>query len=596
MGGNSVALGNSMERPLLVLVLLKTVLSQDFVSVHLPQLGAIRGSTSTSLWSRTTIYQFQGIPYAKPPSNDLRFKEPVPPDPWEGELDATHFKRQCPQIISEQDMADIKSRMEFEDLEDCLHLNVYTVQIPGKCTKKMPVMFYIHGGSFRQGSAKDFRPNYLLEEDVVLVVIQYRLGPLGFLSLQNDDISGNMGLLDQLLALEWVNKHISSFCGDPDQVTIFGQSSGAAAVSLMIVSPLANEKLFNKAIIQSGSSFCQWAVDYNPVENAKNISRLANCSTEVDSELYACLKNLNVYEILIAHSNFLSNVLDKYEEVITVSGGNHAVIQTAGKKRFLTEDPRKSYALKKYMKIPTMIGVTKDEGSFIVGNVYDFLLDGNITGKEEMLRDMLVESAVKFSGIKDPSGLITDIFTKQFFKEEDLGNFMAMVPGLVDLCGSALLKSCVLKQARQNFKDGNTYLYTFNYRGHLTKFGYGVEVNFPFSGGVAHSDDLIYLFPHKDGNLTQSEMQIAKTVVELWTNFAKNGKPVPATNVNNWPPMVNQDGPYLIIDKVPHIGTSFVDQYTVTIREGLDTDAAAIKHTSLAILFAIVIIQAIELF
>ncbi|KAK9510784.1 hypothetical protein O3M35_005496 [Rhynocoris fuscipes] len=484
-------------------------------------------------------------------------------------------------------MHDLEARTRRgEDVEDCLYLNVYTTQVPGesgKCKTNMAVMFYIHGGSFRVGSAQDFLPNYLLEQDVVLVVIQYRLGPLGFLSLQDENIAGNMGLLDQLLALKWVNRYIKEFCGDPSKVTIFGQSSGAAAVSLMMASPLVTKDLFQRAIIQSGSSLCDWAVDYNPVEHTKSIAKKVNCTSSYNKEIADCLQKSSPYDIIIAHSTFLGEAITREGQAVKgTNGGNHAVIQIAGNNRFITEDPRISFDKGNFLKIPTMVGVTKHEGTFFLGNIYDYILGRETaSGNTRQFEDIFTDVTLKFSGIDDTTGAITDVFKDKFFEQNEMGNFTAMTPGLVDICGVTLLKACTLKQARKNLKyNKNTYLYTMNYMGHLTKFGYGEEVNYPFPGGVAHSDDLIYLFPFSKGNLTESEMVVAKTMVELWTNFAIYGKPVPASGVVEWPPMSNNFGPYLRIDTHNAIRDNFIDEYTITIKEGFSQYIAPVEETN----------------
>ncbi|KAL1124776.1 hypothetical protein AAG570_001397 [Ranatra chinensis] len=506
---------------------------------------------------------------------------PVPAEPLSYVLNASQFARKCPQANTDKELVELMT--STGDIEDCLHLNVYTTQLPGKCNTLHPVMFYIHGGSFRVGSSHDYRPDYLLEKDIVLVVIQYRLGPLGFLSLQNEDISGNMGLLDQLLALKWVNKHIVHFCGNPKQVTIFGQSSGAGAVSLMLASPMTRDAdLFHRAIIQSGSGLCDWALDDHPERHAKIIASLAKCPNSTDEEITTCLRKLTPYQLFIAHADYLVGVLlTEGRAVGGNNGGNHAIVQTVGANKFLVEDPKVSYANGNFLKIPMMIGVTKHEGTFFVGNIYDFILDRlNATNNTDFLTSTFLQAVLKFSGIVDPTGAITDIFETKFFQTEEVGNFTAMIPGLIDICGDTLIKSCTFKTARFNY-DQVTYLYSFNYKGHLTKFGHGEEVNYPFSGGVAHSDDLIYLFPHGNGTLNEDEKIIARTMVELWTNFAIYGDPTPALGVEYWPPMSTYYGPYLRIDKESSVETNFLSEYYVTINEGLNSLEPEINGSNL---------------
>ncbi|KAF6215479.1 hypothetical protein GE061_010233 [Apolygus lucorum] len=550
----------------IVVFFVVVVWSEEYVRVTVPSLGQLKGSLNVSLWTKRTIYQFEGIPYAQPPSGELRFLEPVAAKPWSGELDATKFKRRCPQALLEEDMFEINRTQNIEDLEDCLYLNVFTIQKPTTCSKRFPVMFWIHGGSFRVGSAHGFRPNHLLEQDVVLVTINYRLGPFGFLSLQDDNISGNMGLLDMLMALQWTKEHIDDFCGDSTQITIFGQSSGGSAVSLMLASPLT-QGLFQRAIIQSGGSLCDWTMDHNAANHALEIAREVKCSGS-NQQIYECLKNVTVYDILNAHSTFTATAIAKYHQV-TVNGGNHAVVQVAGKQKFLVEDPKVTFTEGRYHRVPTMVGFTKHEGTLILGNIYDFILNRNLTEGSALINNEYTEAALKFSGIKDPSGAIADVFNEHYFNRSQLGNFTLMVPGLTDICGLLLLKSCIFLQAKKTYKFTDTYVYTFNYQGHITKWGYNQGLTYPFPGGVAHSDDLVYLFPDDKGNLTEREKIMAKTMVELWTNFAISGKPTPATGVKEWPKMNHAHGPYLRIKTHPEVRSNVLDEYDITIKEGL---------------------------
>lgn len=173
---------------------------------------------------------------------------------------------------------------------------------------KSAVMFYVHGGAFESGSSHSSPPNYLLEKDIVLVVPQFRLGPFGFLSTQTEQIPGNAALLDVILALNWTQTFISRFGGDPQRITIFGQSSGAAMISALILSPIVPENLFHRVILQSGSALSTRAFDFHPVVNAKNIAKIAGCSwSEAVNRVNSCLMKLKPIRILEAyHKHFVS--------------------------------------------------------------------------------------------------------------------------------------------------------------------------------------------------------------------------------------------------------------------------------------------------
>jgi len=202
---------------------------------------------------KENVFRFTGIPYAKPPVGTLRFKAPVDPEPWTGINDATQFGP-----VSIQPYDELVSASKGPQSEDCLFLNIWTQGLDDK--KKRPVMVWIHGGGFFTGGTTHplYNGTFFAERgDVVLVSIQYRLGALGWLYL--DELGGkefssskNNGLLDQVAALKWVKHNIEYFGGDPDNITIFGESVGGTSVATLMVTPGA-KGLFNKVINQSGT-------------------------------------------------------------------------------------------------------------------------------------------------------------------------------------------------------------------------------------------------------------------------------------------------------------------------------------------------------
>jgi para-nitrobenzyl esterase len=206
------------------------------------------------------VYVFRGIPYAAPPIKGLRWKAPQPVVPWKGVKVVDKFGHPGYQAVhypggytTEWGYGD-----ESPYSEDCLYLNVWT-KVPGKTDKKLPVALWIHGGGYREGwgSEPEFDGQEWGNKDVVLVSINYRLGVFGFLAHPElskespNHVSGNYGILDQIESLKWIKKNIAQFGGDPENVTIFGQSAGAGSVKTLCESPLARG-LFKKAIIMSG--------------------------------------------------------------------------------------------------------------------------------------------------------------------------------------------------------------------------------------------------------------------------------------------------------------------------------------------------------
>lgn len=178
---------------------------------------------------------------------------------------------------------------------------------------KQPIMVYVHGGSFSMGSANNHPAKYLLESNIVLVVPQFRLDALGFLSTLTRDIPGNAGLMDVIAALEFVQKHIHKFGGDPNRVTLVGQSSGAAMVSALGISPTVSTTLFNQMIVQSGSVYSAWSYTLNPVENAKDIGQRAGVSLRWPIyQLNRAFMTMDVFQLLNATEQH--NVSDAFAE------------------------------------------------------------------------------------------------------------------------------------------------------------------------------------------------------------------------------------------------------------------------------------------
>ncbi|XP_077282716.1 juvenile hormone esterase-like isoform X3 [Temnothorax americanus] len=199
------------------------------VDVHIHE-GRLIGTVEEDGYG-CRYFAFRGIPYAKPPIGELRFKDPVPPEPWSGDRDAFKYGNVAVQL-------DIFSREIIGD-EDCLYLNVYTTDL--NPAEKRAVMVWIHGGGFFTGSGNAiiYGPDYIVQKDVVLVTLNYRLGVLGFLNLDDKVATGNQGLKDVVMALQWIQKNISKFGGNPTNITIFGESAGGAIVHYITLSPLA---------------------------------------------------------------------------------------------------------------------------------------------------------------------------------------------------------------------------------------------------------------------------------------------------------------------------------------------------------------------
>ena len=250
--------------------------------------GKVRGKKVSTIDGKI-IYSFTGIPYATPPVGKLRFKRSSLISPWSGTKYATQGSNPCIQ----PNFYNPTSRFRLGS-EDCLYLNIFTSQISSNgddettsLLERKPVVVFIHGGAFVIGSNDDrlYGPEILLDKDIVLVCINYRLGPLGFLSLETDTCPGNLGLHDQYLALEWIKENIGFFHGDADNVTLMGESAGAMSAILHSVSPFSKD-LFHKIIALSGTASTVFLKpNRTPKLYARALAQKLGCTEEDDAEI-----------------------------------------------------------------------------------------------------------------------------------------------------------------------------------------------------------------------------------------------------------------------------------------------------------------------
>jgi para-nitrobenzyl esterase len=244
------------------------------------------------------VHVFKGVPYAAPPVGALRWREPTDPAAWKGIREARNYGPACPQNSAGQDAIPVGSLKRQS--EDCLSLNIWS---PAKSSAaKLPVMVWLHGGWFSRGSGLQY-PGLTLakRENVLVVTINYRLGPFGFLALpaltreSGHSSSGNYGLLDQIAALHWVKNNIGAFGGDVSRITIFGQSAGGFSVCDLMVSPLA-KGLFDRAIMQSGRCEEHLPSLVNKEARGQKIARTLHC--ENTGDVLACLRGKSTADIL----------------------------------------------------------------------------------------------------------------------------------------------------------------------------------------------------------------------------------------------------------------------------------------------------------
>nr|QVD39199.1 Carboxylesterase [Schistocerca gregaria] len=467
--------------------------------------GLVRGAFDTSYGGRKFL-GFQNLPYAKPPVGQLRFRSPQAPDPWVDIRDATAQGPVCPQ----------NNKLGPKESEDCLYLNVFTPEL--KPEKLFPVMFWIHGGGWVSGTGAGYKAGYLIDKNVVLVTINYRLGPLGFLSTDDENCPGNFGLKDQVAALKWVKENIEAFGGDPDDVTLFGNSVGAASAHYHMLST-ASKGLFNKAISESGVALATWARPEPGLDNARKIAVLVGCPSEPSAALVKCLRGVDEPILTAAALNLTKWFFCPMAQL-------RPVVEKKSEDSFLSDDPLN---LKPHSSIPWLVGVNSEEGAVFTGAFVEY---------NTMLQDLDRNSdklfPICFAYQTSPRAkLITERIRNFYFSSNPL-----TVNGSTNMISDGLFTWKTDESIRRYNDTQATYYYLFSYRGKYSMSDiYAIgDVNI----GVAHGDEAFYLFSNNPympitGELPAKDIEMAKKLTKLWTDFAKTGNPTPDNDPLHWP-------------------------------------------------------------
>jgi para-nitrobenzyl esterase len=449
--------------------------------------GPVRGSVTSA-----GLHEFLGIPYAAPPVGNLRWRPPIAHAPWFQPLEATNFANHCPQPPSPFGRASIT--------EDCLFLNVFTPSA-SDFFHLHPVMVWIHGGALVTGESDDYDPTALVQDGVIVVTINYRLGALGFLAhpafaAENTDpdrdrdidsnSAGDYGLMDQQQALRWVRDNILFFGGDPLNVTIFGESAGGLSVFSQLVSPPA-AGLFHKAIIESGA----YALSTQTLATAEAAGTAFATAAGCSAQTSACLRALPVTTVLTFENpaGYTPNIDGEF---FPVSLGT-------------------ALASGQFHRVPVIQGTNHDEWRLFTALDFDFIsgpIADNEAAYEAALATLVGPEAAPFVSAQYP--LAT-------FPSADIA-FAAAGTDAAFACpalGADLSMSQFVPVSPYEFNDENA------------PQDFLPPVSFPYA--AAHGSELQYLFalpvtvPHPP--FTAQQLQLSADMQHYWTHFAKTGTP-----------------------------------------------------------------------
>lgn len=402
--------------------------------------------------------------------------------------------------------------------EDCLYLNVYTPDLAPK--EAFPVMVWIHGGGYISGYGNDslYGPEFLVKKDVILVTLNYRVGILGFLSLETEDIPGNAGAKDQVAALKWVQKNIKSFGGDPTNVTIFGESAGGSCVSFHLVSPMS-AGLFKRAIIQSGALTCRWAKCLRPRDRALILAKKLGCYTEDDKELAIFFKSQPMESYL--DPKLAITMTENFRANCELFVGIVNEKQFGNSERFFYDDLK----LNILNGVEVIIGYCENEG--VLG-----LMPGieTIMSQANIYPEYFVPNPIAYKTTISEQIDIGKLIKKYYFGEEIISE--KNVDKLVKFFTADLIMYSIVVLSRMIAarNKNKVYLYKFNCISKRNVFTKIFDANSVLGDKtyVSHVDDLAYIFPMKvllqqDVEKNSKEYQTIETVTQLWTNFAKFG-------------------------------------------------------------------------
>lgn len=491
--------------------------------------GPVKGVKRKTIYGEA-YFSFEKIPFAKPPLGELRYKAPQPPEPW------TEVKS-CTSMGPKPLQRHFVFQMT-EGSEDCLYLNVYTKNLTPN--KPLPVMVWIYGGGFQFGEASRdlYSPDYLLREDVVVISITYRLGPFGFLCMEEPSfgIPGNAGLKDQVMALKWVKENCARFGGDSDNITLFGDSAGGASVHYMMLTD-KTKGLFHKGICMSGNVLSPWAVTPQRNWPYRLAVEAGYMGENNDRDIYQFLMTAKGSDIVKANEDLCTDAEKK--ERIGFSFG--PVIEP-----YVTDEcivPKKPIEMMRTAwsnNIPMIIGGVSNEGLLLYSDTkrdpsllndlrncnYVVPIELGMERESDLCKEYGLRLKKAYYGDKEPS-------------LETLNEYLNMVSH--EYFWFPIYRAVL---SRMKYASAPTYLYRFDFDSkhfnHLRIISCGKKVR-----GTCHGDDLSYLFYNSVAKKLKNHTIEYKTIerlVGLWTHFAADGNPNYDPTANeHWEPVSSKE-------------------------------------------------------
>ncbi|XP_022918728.1 acetylcholinesterase-like [Onthophagus taurus] len=497
--------------------------------------GKIRGMTVTAATGKP-VDAWLGIPYAQKPLANLRFRHPRPIEKWDNIMNTTSLPNSCMQIIDTV-FGDFPGATMWNPntprSEDCLYINVV---VPKPRPTNAAVLLWIFGGGFYSGTStlEVYDHNIMVaEENIILVTIQYRVASLGFLYFGTADVPGNAGMFDQLMAIQWVHDNIALFGGNPNNITLFGESAGAVSVSLHLLSPLSRN-LFSQAIMQSGSATAPWAIisREESILRGLRLAEAVNCPSD-RSDLQAVIECLRKKDSALLVDNEWGTLgICEFPFVPVIDGA------------FLDEHPVKAMLNKNFKKTNILMGSNTEEGYYFI--LY-YLTE--LIRKEENVyvsRQEFIRAVAELNPYFNPIARQAIVFeyTDWLNPDDTISNRDALDKMVGDYQFTCNVNEFAYRYAETG---NNVYMYYYKHR----------TVNNPWPSwtGVMHADEINYVFgePLNPTKIyTAQEVDLSKRIMRYWANFAKTGNPSLSPNgvwtPTFWPTHTISGREYLTLD------------------------------------------------
>ncbi|CAD5111482.1 DgyrCDS791 [Dimorphilus gyrociliatus] len=508
-----------MFRRIVLLTIFLTVSTEDIIVDT--QWGQVTGHT-VDLSDGTKINSFLSIPFAKPPTGNLRFMPPENPDRWENYV-ADSLGPVCPQGSAGVLLLTHPLWDSFD--ENCLHLNLYAPNTTSS-SEGYPVMVWFHGGGYTSSGNIQYPGHFLASKGVIVVVPNYRLGHLGFMSTGDSTVPGNMGLLDQRKALEFIRDNVANFGGNPNKVTLFGQSAGASSAALHMLMP-ESRSLFHQIIQESGVAISPWGYNeefQEPEKYTEEVARKLNCTRPTTAEMMDCLRDVDAETLRTTPFDCKAG---------TLCQGFAPVVDGT----ILPRDPLQMREEEDYKKCPILSGQTTEDGSLYTIALVPDAVEGplNITTFNENIDRLTSYFAQTFPNRKDDAIAIQRFYYSNW---DDLNDGEANRQKINEMITDFAWGWCGDLQAKQQSEHDDVYMYLFGFRSKQAD-----DIVPPWMG-VPHNGELPYVFGYplleRNPNVRQDQemffdfipwdnldVEFSEYVQTLWTNFAKTGNPTP---------------------------------------------------------------------